>query len=126
MVPAPVLKSAGRVWRPKMWIWRSGGAKSMGKQVVPVSPPPLFPRKYCYFRHPPAPDPPSQLSQPAAPDGLSASTKYTPDGLFESTKYTQNQWTKLIFPWCECRKYTLINEKPIFGYKLNQPNETIK
>ena len=53
---------------------------------------PQFPRKYCYFRHPPAPDPPSQLSQPAAPDGLFASTKYTPHGLSESTKYTQNQW----------------------------------
>ena len=84
MVPASVLESSGGVWRPKMWIWRSGGAKSMGKQVVPVS-------GFHYFRGNIAILGIHRLPTAAGPDGLSESTKYTPDGLFESTKYTHNQ-----------------------------------
>ena len=60
----------------------------MGKQIVPVSACQYFVGNIATFGSPPAPDPPSQLSQPAAPDGLFESTKYTPDGLSEFTKYT--------------------------------------
>ena len=46
----------------------------MGKQVVPVSACHYFRRNIAILGSPPAPDPPSQLSQPAAPDGLFEST----------------------------------------------------
>ena len=75
------VESAGGVSRPKMCIWRSGGPKSMGKHIVPESAPHDFLGNIAILGSPPATDPPSQLSQPAVPDGLS-----------ESTKYTQKQW----------------------------------
>ena len=113
----PCVKSSGGVSRPKMCIWRSGGPKSMGKQVVPVSP-------SQYFRGNIAILDIRRLPTAAGPDGLSESTKYTPDGLSESTKYTQIN-EKSIFLWCDCRKYTFFNEKTIFWYQMNQPIESI-
>ena len=79
-----VPESAGQYFLGKMSVWRSGDPKSIGKHIAPASPPPLFPRKYCYFGH-------FRLPTAAGPPGLSESTKYTPDGLFDITKYIQNQ-----------------------------------
>ena len=66
------LESSGTVSRPKMCIWRSGGPKSMGKHIVPESPPHYFQGNIAILG--------IVGSRPGlVPPGPSESTKYTPD-----------------------------------------------
>ena len=118
VVPAPVPKSPGRVWRPKMWIWRSGDAKSMGKQLVPVSPPHDSQGNIAILDNHPL------TTRFRSTAFLNPRNRHQTDCLNLRNTHKTNE--TLIFLWSECRKYTFSNEKTIFWYQMNQPIESIK
>jgi len=108
-----------------MWIWRSGGAKSMGKQLVPVSACHYFLGNIAILGiHPLPTRPASSASQ--LPQTACLNPRNTHQTACLNPRNTHKTNEKSIFLWSECRKYTFSNEKTIFWYQMNQPIESIK
>ena len=87
-------ESSGGVSRPKICIWRSGGPNSMGKHIVPESPPHYFMGNIAIFGH-------VLLPTAAGPDGLS-DRRNTHQKVCLNLRNTYKTNEKPIFLWSEC------------------------
>ena len=96
-------ESAGGVSRPKMCIWRSGGPKSIGKQVVPMSPPHYSVGNIAIFGIHRLPT----RSRSTA----CLNPRHTHQTACLNLRNTHKINEKSIFLWCDCRKFTFLNEK---------------